>query len=187
MRSAPPLRLRHRRPCLPASALQGDQTRKEALILELEAARYQAVLAERRYEASDPENRLVTAELEARWNAALVRASEAQHAVDALKVGGRQELPDREMLMKLATDFPAVWNAPTTQMRAKQRIAQILLTEIVVDLDASRHEVVALLHGDQKKPGAGARAQAAAIMPGFQRAIVPRHSSLSTRVRTCKR
>lgn len=128
------------------SALQGDQTRKEALILELEAARYQAVLAERRYEASDPENRLVTAELEARWNAALVRASEAQHAVDALKVGGRQELPEREMLMKLATDFPAVWNAPTTQMRAKQRIAQILLTEIVVDLDASRHEVVALLH-----------------------------------------
>ncbi len=127
-------------------ALQGDQTRKEALVLELEAARYQALLAERRYEASDPENRLVTAELEARWNTALVRASEAQQAVEALTTPGSQELPDREALLQLATDLPQVWNAPTTPMRVKQRIAQILLTEIVVDLDTERHEVVALLH-----------------------------------------
>jgi hypothetical protein len=127
-------------------ALEGDQTRKEALVLELEAARYQALLAERRYEASDPENRLVTAELEARWNAALVRASEAQLALEALTVFGTQVLPDREALLKLATDLPRVWNAPTTPMRVKQRIAQILLTEIIVDLDAERHEVIALLH-----------------------------------------
>jgi hypothetical protein len=38
----------------------------QALSLELEQARYQARLAEPRYEAADPENRLVTGELEAR-------------------------------------------------------------------------------------------------------------------------
>jgi hypothetical protein len=48
----------------------GDElaVRSDAYMLELAAAPYQAHLAERRYEASDPENRLVTAELESRWN-----------------------------------------------------------------------------------------------------------------------
>ena len=43
----------------------------QALSLELEQAHYEARLAARRYEAVDPDNRLVAAELEARWNAAL--------------------------------------------------------------------------------------------------------------------
>ena len=45
--------------------------RMQALSLKLEQVRYQARLAERCYESTDPENRLVTGELEARWNAAL--------------------------------------------------------------------------------------------------------------------
>jgi len=48
--------------------------RRDTLRLELEQAQYQARLAARRYEAVDPDNRLVCAELEARWNAALQRA-----------------------------------------------------------------------------------------------------------------
>jgi len=127
-------------------ALKGDRTRRDALVLELEAARYQALLAERRYEASDPENRLVTAELEVRWNTALATVSDAQRAVDALAIPDDKALPDRKALLKLAAGLPAVWNAPTTPMRVKQRIAQILLTEIVVDVDTERHEVIAFLH-----------------------------------------
>jgi hypothetical protein len=126
--------------------IQGDQTRKEALMLELQAARYQAQLAERRYDASDPENRLVTAELESRWNATLTRVAEAQQSVDALSQVNTDKPVDREALMKLAADLPQLWNAPTTPMRLKQRIAQLLLVEIVVDLDTSRNEVVAFLH-----------------------------------------
>ena len=53
---------------------------RQALQLELEQARYDAQLAARRYEHVDPEQRLVAAELEARWNAALehVREQEAR-------------------------------------------------------------------------------------------------------------
>jgi DNA invertase Pin-like site-specific DNA recombinase len=126
--------------------LHGDRARAEALNLELEAARYQAQLAERRYEASDPENRLVTAELEARWNASLARVCEAQKNVDALALPTTKQAPDRDALMKLSEDLPRVWDAPTRPMRIKQRIAQILLTEIVVDVDTTRHDIVALLH-----------------------------------------
>ena len=53
-----------------------DQHR--ALALELEQAQYQAALAARRYEAVDPDNRLVAAELEARWNSALERVAELE-------------------------------------------------------------------------------------------------------------
>lgn len=45
--------------------------RRTALALEVEQARYEARLAGRRYEAVDPLNRLVAAELEARWNGAM--------------------------------------------------------------------------------------------------------------------
>src|SRR5438270_6202954 len=48
-----------------------QEEQKNAVRLEVEQAQYEARLAARRYEACDPENRLVAAELEARWNAAL--------------------------------------------------------------------------------------------------------------------
>ena len=50
---------------------QQRREQRKALELEVEQTRYQAHLASRRYEAVDPDNRLVAAELEARWNAEL--------------------------------------------------------------------------------------------------------------------
>ena len=50
---------------------QEDEEWQQALNLELEQARYEAQLAERRYEVVDPAQRLVASELEARWNRAL--------------------------------------------------------------------------------------------------------------------
>jgi len=51
---------------------QRDQVR-DALSRDLEAAQYATDRTFRQYDASDPENRLVTAELEARWNRMLQR------------------------------------------------------------------------------------------------------------------
>jgi hypothetical protein len=51
-----------------------------ALQRDLEAAKYSASRAQRQYDAADPENRLIAAELERRWDQALqrVRAIENQ-------------------------------------------------------------------------------------------------------------
>ncbi len=46
--------------------------------MTLERARFEADRAHRQYDAVDPENRLVAAELEARWNKALSQVSEAE-------------------------------------------------------------------------------------------------------------
>ena len=64
------------------AASRRDQVR-DALMRDLEAARYAADRAFRQYDAADPENRLVAAELEARWNRALSRVDEIEGRIAA--------------------------------------------------------------------------------------------------------
>jgi len=126
---------------------QQRQEQRKILTLEKEQAQYEARLAARRYEAVDPENRLVAAELEVRWNAALVKAQELEDKLQRFDAGaGLPPIPDKELLLSLAQDLPAVWNAPTTDMRLKQRIVRILINEIVADVDDKNHEIVLLIH-----------------------------------------
>ncbi|MEP7303878.1 MAG: hypothetical protein ABJA98_00030 [Acidobacteriota bacterium] len=56
---------------------------REALRLDVEHARYDAQLAGRRCERVDPDLRLVAAELEARWNAALERVHDLEGRLTA--------------------------------------------------------------------------------------------------------
>jgi DNA invertase Pin-like site-specific DNA recombinase len=107
----------------------------DALRRDLEAARYRAQRAERQYEASDPENRLVAQELERRWNAALEkeRAIEGRIATErecaqSTSVGTVDEFKD------LASDLEALWNNPEADELTKKRLLRALIREIVVDI-----------------------------------------------------
>ena len=123
-----------------------DQHR--ALALELEQAKYQATLAARRYEAVDPDNRLVAAELEARWNAALERVTELEGRVTMPGRVAPRSVPrvDRDALQSLATDLRTVWEAPSSAMRMKQRIARVLIHEIIANTDEDTREIVLVIH-----------------------------------------
>jgi len=132
------------------AAEQMQQQRQElrrSITLEVEQARYEARLAARRYEAVDPDQRLVAAELEARWNAALQKAQELENKLSEFdnEIQSRPA-PNKEVLLSLAQDLPAIWNSPSTDMRLKQRLVRILLDEIVVDVDEKNSEVVLVLH-----------------------------------------
>ena len=123
------------------------QMRMQALSLELEQARYQARLAERRYEAADPENRLVTGELEARWNAALSHVAELETAFHTVESAVKATaVPNQPSLMRLAADLESVWHAPGTDLRLKQRIVRTLIEEIIVDIDQAANQVIMLIH-----------------------------------------
>ena len=128
-------------------AEQRNQQR-QALALELEQAQYEARLAARRYEAVDPDNRLVAAELEARWNAALRRVGEVASRLRQIETTVQEtaRIPDKETLLSLAQNLPLVWNAETTDMRLKQRITRILIREIVADVDEPAGEIVLTIH-----------------------------------------
>ena len=123
------------------------EEQRQALALEVEQARYDARLAARRYEAVDPDNRLVAAELEARWNGALEKARVLAEKLETLdRSVPAVPIPDRAVLVSLAQDLPRVWHAPATDMRLKQRIVRILIQEVVADVDEAQGTIVLLIH-----------------------------------------
>jgi DNA invertase Pin-like site-specific DNA recombinase len=125
---------------------QRDEQR-QALALEAEQACYEARLAARRYEAVDPDNRLVAAELEARWNGALQKARVLTEKLETLDRSlPTSPIPDRAVLVSLAQDLPKIWHAPSTDMRLKQRIVRILIQEVVADVDEAQRSIDFVIH-----------------------------------------
>jgi DNA invertase Pin-like site-specific DNA recombinase len=127
--------------------MQADDDVLLALGRELEEAHYEVSLAARRYESVDPTKRLVARELEARWNVSLERVAQLEERISRLKASAtlRPEI-DRDALMALAHDLPAAWNSPSAETRTKQRIARILIQEVVIDLDDASNEAIVTIH-----------------------------------------
>jgi hypothetical protein len=127
-------------------AKEGRDQVREALVRDLEAARYAADRAFRQYDATDPANRLVAGELEARWNKALVHVAEVEGKIAAHDAEKAVPAVDPASLMTLATDLKSVWTAPTTDARLKKRIVRTLIHEVVADIDDKASEIVLFVH-----------------------------------------
>src|SRR6201996_1634539 len=121
---------------------QEDQHR--ILDLELQQARYEARLAERRYAACDPDNRLIAAQLEKSWEQALRRVNELETRQLAEQPSSIEVAPDA--FTDLADNLSAAWNAAGVTMRARQRLLQALIADIVVDVDDKAREVILTIH-----------------------------------------
>jgi len=88
----------------------------------------------------------VASELEARWNAALEQVRNLEHSLSELDATPcAPVLPDKQLLLSLAEDLPSVWNN-STDMVLKQRIARILIEEIVADLDVKASQLILIIH-----------------------------------------
>ena len=128
-------------------SVKTDYEVRQALCRELEEARYGASLAARRYEVVDPTKRLVARELETRWNTALECVADLEDRIarhdDTV---ARRPKVDRAALMALAHDLPSTWNAPGTDARTKQRIAHILIREVVLDRDDATNQAIVTIH-----------------------------------------
>ncbi len=122
-----------------------DQVR-EALGRDLEAARYAADRAFRQFDAADPANRLVTGELEARWNKALAHVAEVEGKIAAHDAATPAAATDPVSLGMLASTLETVWSAPTTDARLKKRIVRTLIQEVVADIDDAAAEIVLVVH-----------------------------------------
>jgi excisionase family DNA binding protein len=133
------------------AALEAERMHRERqdeqqriLDLELQQARYEATLAERRYAACDPENRLIAAQLEKNWEVALRRVQELQ----ARRSNEKRETVEINpgAFADLADNLSAAWHAPSVTMRARQRLLRALIVNIVVDVDDQAREVVLTIH-----------------------------------------
>lgn len=123
-----------------------DQVR-DALMRDLEAARYDADRAFRQYNAADPHNRLVAAELEARWNRALTRVGEIEAKIATHDASAAAPAPlSSAHVASLAADLKTVWTAPQADARLKKRIVRTLVHEVIADIDDDASEIVLLIH-----------------------------------------
>jgi hypothetical protein len=118
---------------------------RRILNLELQQARYEASLAERRYAACDPDNRLIAATLEKNWETALRRVSDCQAHLDATMTSA--PTPVAPELSALAEDLEAAWKNNRVTMRCRQQLVRALVNEIIiVDIDEAAREIVLIIH-----------------------------------------
>jgi len=103
--------------------------------LQLQRAEYEVELARRRYEAADPENRLVTGELEAFWETALRRRDQLRRERAEFDTRQRQLMSesDREQIRALTSDLKQVWQAETTSMEDRKTLIRMLIKRVHLD------------------------------------------------------
>lgn len=111
-----------------------DHEKQQALELALKKARYEAQRAQRQFDAVEPENRLVAAELEGRWNQALGQVSELEGRVQALRAPAAQTISaeQKQCLLELGKDLKRLWENPEAPVELKKRILRTVIEEIVV-------------------------------------------------------
>ena len=97
----------------------------------IEALRYEADLARRRFFAVDPANRLAAAALEADWNDRLRQLEEAWRERVAHVAARDTEISERqvERIGELTRDFERVWNAPETEHKDRKRLLGLLIED----------------------------------------------------------
>jgi DNA invertase Pin-like site-specific DNA recombinase len=107
--------------------------------LRLERARYEADLARRRFVAVDPENRLVARSLERDWNAKLtaVEQLEREHATLPAATALRLGADERQQILALTEDLPALWHAPTTTAAERKHLLRLLLKDVTLTKESS--------------------------------------------------
>jgi DNA invertase Pin-like site-specific DNA recombinase len=108
---------------------------------QLERLRYQAELARRRFERVDPDNRLVAAELERRWEGALRELKEAEETEArrdhrqgeeerVTSAGLTEEV--KETFSAIGRKLPGIWDGPLLSQQQKKALLRCLIEKVVV-------------------------------------------------------
>jgi len=124
--------------------MESQDEQRRIIELELQQAHYEASLAERRYAACDPDNRLIAAQLEKSWETALRRVEACRTRLEATR--GADPVAAAPDFAGLADDLNAAWNAPNVTMRARQQLLRALVADIIADVDEAAHEVILTIH-----------------------------------------
>jgi DNA invertase Pin-like site-specific DNA recombinase len=104
--------------------------------LQVERLRYQAALAERQFHRIDPDNRLVAAELERRWELALRELRQAEDALARHRVARAKpealSAEDRARFLTLGPQLPAFWRQPDMTRERKKALLRSLIDKVVL-------------------------------------------------------
>jgi len=127
---------------------QDYERERQSLLDELKQLEYEAERAQRQYDRVEPENRLVAAGLETRWNEALVALDEGRRQLERFQRESRPTPCDEQLqqLVSLSKRLEHVWYAEETDVEIQKQIADLLVKEIIVDVDTQCNEVKLCIH-----------------------------------------
>jgi DNA invertase Pin-like site-specific DNA recombinase len=101
---------------------------------QVERARYECDLAQRRYMHVDPANRLVADALEAEWNNKLRALNEVQEQYDRQRQADQVVVDEaqRTRIAALATNFPRLWQDASTPDRERKRMVRLMIEDVTL-------------------------------------------------------
>ncbi|GAC1339370.1 MAG: recombinase family protein [Bradyrhizobium sp.] len=131
-----------------------DAEKRRQIELALEQARFEAARAHRQYDAVDPDNRLVAAGLEQRWNARLLQVQALERERDGLAAAPSTAPSDAERarLLALGADVEQAWSSPAASPATRKRIIRTLIDEIIVRVEDSALDIVIRWQGGDHTP-----------------------------------
>ena len=100
--------------------------------------------AERRYQAVDPDNRLVARGLEAQWEQRLRELGDAEAEMERRQRQQPRNLSDteRQSLLALGGDLRRVWAAPTTTDRDRKELLRTLLEDVTIAVERAEYRAL---------------------------------------------
>jgi hypothetical protein len=126
---------------------KGMEQERKLLELELQTAEYEAERAYRQYNKVDPENRLVSSQLEGKWNSCLARCEDVKKRLSEKK----KSIPPlseawKKDLLNLSSDLPKLWNCSSTTNKMRKRIVRTVIKEIMCDIDEENFLILLDIH-----------------------------------------
>lgn len=123
---------------------QSDKAMRSSAEQQLERRRYEAALAERQFNRVDPDNRLVAAELERRWESALKEVRAAEEALArSMSPQTIAQLPVGKVatdnVIRLSGRLPEIWADQGTTDAKRKALLRCLIEKVV--LDRGEHDV----------------------------------------------
>ena len=122
-----------------AAALQTTDAEHAQVIAahqqQVERLRYESQRAERQFMKSDPENRLVTGELERRWEASLRELKSAEEDLDQLQKDAPSYIIPAdllEMLRDVGPRLPEIWHSKLLRDAQKKALLRSLIDKVVI-------------------------------------------------------
>jgi DNA invertase Pin-like site-specific DNA recombinase len=120
--------------------LLADQEAEQARLVQqwderLRRVRYEAQRAERQYNAVDPDNRLVAAELERRWEVKLRQVQEVEASYDRFRqTHVPRGIPDDlcEQFRHIAAALPGLWDSGQLTNGQKKELLRSLIGQVIL-------------------------------------------------------
>jgi DNA invertase Pin-like site-specific DNA recombinase len=113
-----------------------------------ERARYDEQLAKRRYEAVDPENRLVAGTLEKEWELSMKKRMDAEREYETILLESPVRLTEaeRQRLVALSSDIPNLWKSPATNIKDRKQVLRHLIEKVVATVQGDTELVDVTIH-----------------------------------------